>query len=394
MRVTKDERAALAAAKAEVEARMKQGTAQPEVTVLRSSGGGRVYLKGTTLWLDYGIHGKRFKESTRTQNLGVAKAKLAKRMGAKETGTFVGPAQEKLMFSDLEDMIKTDYKMNARRSARRIKSGLRHLHAYFGTFAAVAITTDRVREYIVHRQEQRAAAATISKELGFLKRAFNLAVQNGRLSSRPYIPSIQVSNVREGFFEAADLEKVLKRLPEPLRAPVRFAFWTGWRRGEVLSLQWSAVDWTAGVVRLAPGRTKNKEGREFPFRALPQLEALLKAQREATRALEKKSRRIIPDVFHRKGKPIRDMGKSWRSACKAAGMEGWYFHDLRRSAVRNMERAGVSRSVAMKLSGHRTEAIYRRYAIADAAALAEGVGKLARLHAEPAMVRVLGGRRG
>ncbi|MEE8175584.1 MAG: hypothetical protein V3T97_03155, partial [Gemmatimonadota bacterium] len=55
---------------------------------------------------------------------------------------------------------------------------------------------------------------------------------------------------------------------------------------------------------------------------------------------------------------------------------------MRRTAVRNLERASVSRSVAMKLTGHKTEAVYRRYAIADSAALAEGVEKLARLHAE------------
>jgi len=68
-----------------------------------------------------------------------------------------------------------------------------------------------------------------------------------------------------------------------------------------------------------------------------------------------------------------------QAATKAAGHPGAWFHDLRRSAVRNFERAGISRSVAMKLSGHKTEAVYRRYAIADAAALEEGVAKLARL---------------
>ena len=176
-------------------------------------------------------------------------------------------------------------------------------------------------------------------------------------------------------------------LTEALRAPVRFAFLTGWRRGEVLPLQWSQVDWTAGVVRLAPGTTKNKEGREFPFSARPQLQALLEAQHTATRNVERNKGTIIPHVFHRNGKPIRDMGKAWHSACKAAGMEGWFFHDLRRSAVRYMERAGLSRSVAMKLSGHKTMSVYSRYAIADAAALAEGVEKLARLDAAAAEPR-------
>lgn len=65
---------------------------------------------------------------------------------------------------------------------------------------------------------------------------------------------------------------------------------------------------------------------------------------------------------------------------KAAGLTGRLVHDLRRTAVRNLERAGVSRSVAMKLTGHKTEAVYRRYAITSAADLSEGVAKLATLH--------------
>ena len=95
----------------------------------------------------------------------------------------------------------------------------------------------------------------------------------------------------------------------------------------------------------------------------------------------------MPHVFQRNGKSIRSISGAWRTACKLAGLEGWIFHDLRRTAVRNMERAGVSRSVAMKLSGHKTMSVYSRYAIADAGALKAGVEKLARLHtAEPRKV--------
>ena len=62
-------------------------------------------------------------------------------------------------------------------------------------------------------------------------------------------------------------------------------------------------------------------------------------------------------------------------------MPGRIFHDLRRTAVRNLERAGVPRSVAMELTGHKTEAVYRRYAIVAEADLAVAAGKLASLHA-------------
>jgi len=148
-----------------------------------------------------------------------------------------------------------------------------------------------------------------------------------------------------------------------------------------LSLGWSQVDFDAGTVRLEPGTTKNKEGRTFPFRALPPLEQLLVEQRARTDEVERRLGRIVPFVFHRQGEPIRSMRRAWNVACTRAGIPGAWIHDLRRTAVRNLERAGVSRSPAMKLTRHKTEAVYRRYAIADSAALAEGVEKLAQLHA-------------
>lgn len=117
-----------------------------------------------------------------------------------------------------------------------------------------------------------------------------------------------------------------------------------------------------------------------PFSALPELAALLQEQRERTTALEKVTGQIVPWVFHRTGQPIQWYETAWQSACKRAGMNGAWVHDLRRTAVRNLERAGVPRSVAMKLTGHKTESVYRRYAIATEADLREGVEKLARLH--------------
>jgi integrase len=66
----------------------------------------------------------------------------------------------------------------------------------------------------------------------------------------------------------------------------------------------------------------------------------------------------------------------WISACEAAGYPGKLIHDFRRTAVRNLERAGVPRSTAMQMVGHKTEAIYRRYAIVDEQMHREGAAKL------------------
>jgi len=116
------------------------------------------------------------------------------------------------------------------------------------------------------------------------------------------------------------------------------------------------------------------------FTMTPGLRAVLERQRERTTALEQAAGRIIPWVFHRSGKPIKSFRGAWDAACRLAGVPGRYAHDFRRTAVRNLERAGVPRSTAMRIVGHKTESIYRRYAIVDEAMMREGADKLATLH--------------
>jgi len=117
----------------------------------------------------------------------------------------------------------------------------------------------------------------------------------------------------------------------------------------------------------------------------PQLHAALVAQVERIRGLEKKLGRIVPLLFpHLEGPhvgtSILDPRKAWRQACKQAGLPGVLIHDLRRSAVRNMEKANVPRSVAMKISGHKTENVYRRYAIVSDADLKAAAARVAEVN--------------
>lgn len=348
------------------------------------SGTGRVYQqKGSDVWwLDYSFRGKRHRESSGSKKKGDAVALLRKRLAEMSTGKLTGRSEESVMFEDLAEMVVLDYQQKKRKSLPTLRFALKHLRDYFGTSRALDITADRVDRYIAAREEEGAATATIQGELAQLRRGFNLAIRKRILApaSKPYIPTLRVQNAREGFFDPAGLERVIAELPQPEAAVVRFASLTGWRKSEILTLTWRQVDFATGIVRLAPGTTKNDQGREFPFSGLPPLEGLLRDQRERTRALERETGRIIAHVFHRDGRPIRKMDGTWRSACKRAGLEGWLFHDLRRTAVRNLEWAGVPRSIAMKLTGHKTAAVYERYAIAERTAMEAGVGKLAALH--------------
>jgi len=211
----------------------------------------------------------------------------------------------------------------------------------------------------------------VNRELAALKRAYNLGLRDERITRRPPITLLRENNTRRGFFEPTEFETLRAALAEPLRPVVTFAYITGWRiPDEVLTLTWDQVNFDAGTVRLEPQTTKNDDGRTFIM--TPALRACLEAQHAV---------RNGATVFHRAGRPIRDFRRAWQTACEEAKLIGRIPHDFRRTAVRNLERAGVPRSVAMKMTGHRTESIYRRYAIVDEGMLKEGSAKLALLHA-------------
>lgn len=334
-----------------------------------------LYKRGSIWWICWHQNGTTYRESAKSKRKKDARALLDKRLGERGQGKLT-LHEEKVTLDSLLRDLEDEYVMNGRKSVKRLRTSLKHLRAGFPGMMALDVTTPRVRRYTRGRQDAGAANASIQKELAALKRAFNLARRAGLISNPPYIEMLKVENTRQGFLDRPDVDAILATAAPHIRGPILLAFLTGWRKGEVLPLRWAQVDWDAGEIRLEPGTTKNGEGRTFPFRDLPELDELLQFQHDARRQVG----RVLPWVFHRDGQPLKNIRGAWDSACRRAGLEGALFHDLRRSAVRNLERAGVSRSVAMRITGHKTESVYRRYAIVDGAALSEGVGKLALLH--------------
>ena len=348
---------------------------------MRRKGGGSYYLRGKVYWVKYYRNGRPYRESTDSTLERDAKDLLNRRLGDIAAGRPLNPRADRIEVGELLDDLLTEYEVNERASLRRMKELVNHLRPALGHLRAAAVTTADINRYIAARQATNAANATINRELAALKRAYSIACKAIKILAKPYIPMLAENNVRTGFFEPDQFEAVRGRLPAELRGLVTFAAITGWRMpSEILTLQWRQVDLIASLVRLEPGTTKNREGRVFPF--TPELRAVLEAQWAATTDLQRRTGRIIPWVFHRRGRPIKSIYGAWRTACKAAGVPGRIPHDFRRTAVRNLERAGVSRSVAMKLTGHKTEAVYRRYAIVSEADLHEAAAKLGRLSLE------------
>lgn len=175
---------------------------------------------------------------------------------------------------------------------------------------------------------------------------------------------------------------MIEELPDYLRPVTWFAYITGWRKREVLKLQWHQVDFDLGEVWTKVEDEKGKKVKRFPFRTLPDLDDLIRTQLASTKSLERDRGKIIPWVFHRCGKQIKSMKTAWKGACRRAGFPDTIFHDLRRCAVMNLERAGVPRTTAKSFTGHKTDSVYERYAIVDRAAQEAGAKRLSDLFRE------------
>jgi integrase len=334
-----------------------------------------------TWWISYSLHGRRHRENARSTKEGDATKLLKLRLGQAAIGMPVGPQVERTTLGEILKMVEVDYAANGRKSLARVKHAATHLKEFFDAYAkARVITSDQISAYQAERLEQGAKPATVNYELAVLRRAFRLGGRAGKVATQPEIQMLHVENARKGFFEPEQYRAVVKHLPEHLRRLAAIAYITGWRAmSELLSRQWRHVDLAKGWLRLDPGESKNGEGREFPF--TPDMRSVLEAQREIVRKIEREQACVIPWVFVQPdGSGIKDFRWAWRKACRDAGVPGRLVHDFRRTAVRNLERAGVPRSAAMRMTGHKTEAVYRRYAITDSAMLQEAALKLAAFH--------------
>ncbi|MDA2924731.1 tyrosine-type recombinase/integrase [Acidobacteria bacterium AH-259-L09] len=115
----------------------------------------------------------------------------------------------------------------------------------------------------------------------------------------------------------------------------------------------------------------------FPF--IEDLRGLLETQREYTRKAQRAGI-ICPFVFHRSGKQVRYFRRSWITACQKSGVPGRIPHDFRRTAVRNLVRAGVPERVAMQMTGHKTRSVFERYNIVSDADLEQAARRLEDYH--------------
>jgi integrase len=335
---------------------------------IREAGeGGLFKVSGSPRWY-IKVGGRRYATGTTIKQEAIAQ--LQDKIGKHLAGTLPAVEPGKLRYEAMRDALLAEYKTQGHSSLQTLADGtvtiwgLNHLSKFFKERKATSITTDLLREFIAARQKQGANPGTINRNLSLLRRMMNLARQENKLTTLPYFPMLAEGRPRQGFLDDTAFAKLFAALPARLRPLILFLYRTGCRLGEALTVEWSQVDLQAATVRLYEDQTKSGEARTLP---LPNdLVDMLEAVKPK-----------VGQVF-----AVGNFRKAWISACRRAGLgqvtkgpqnggygiyTGLIVHDLRRSAVRNFVRAGIPESFAMKISGHKTRAVFERYNIVSEA---------------------------
>jgi integrase len=327
-------------------------------------------------------------ESTRAESKREAERLLAFKVYQSSAGMLPGTAS----IEQIIEHFLRDARVRGLRAVARLERACKRLLERLEGYRAEQIDRARWLKYLDERQSE-AAPDTVHFELSVARRVYRVAIAAGLVRAMPDIPRVKHLHVRAGFVEPQDWLRVREHLRPELAAACDFALACGAREMEVLGLTWKNVDPAAGVVTFE--HTKTDQPRRIPYASVQQLSAVIERRLDARRQREHAGM-ISPYVFcfdtpvklrgrlyHRAGDPLFGPGEhglhtslraSLDAACAEAQVPRLLFHDFRRSAARNYERAGVPRSVA-RLIGGWSDRIYSRYAIGAEGEVAAGLAR-------------------
>lgn len=343
--------------------------------------GGSIYKQpGSRFWwIQYYVPGQKkpIRESAKTEDYAQAQNELWKRLGQVGAGSFIGLEPERIKVDELLAMLVDDYELNSRSSLRQMKLRVEnHLRPFFGQMRAATVGTRQISSYVAKRKKEKKANATINREIEHLRRAFALGFDaQPQLVLRPMkYKKLDEDNVREGLLEHAQYAVLRNGLPEPYKTLFVCGYHLGAREGELLKIHWSEVDFSRNEIVLLRYTTKGKTPRTLPiYGEMAEFLRMIKATRDQLYP-------ACPWVFQRQGKKMVFDHQVWKNHVGRLGAENLLFHDLRRTAITTMIEAGISEKEAMRISGHKTDATFRRYHIVKRARLQVIGQKLGEYH--------------
>ncbi len=250
----------------------------------------------------------------------------------------------------------------------RNKAHVAHIMEHLGNRQAASLTVDDVTGYREKRRTEKFGAgktpsvSTLNREVSQLRKLLNFAVQARKLDRNPLAGIrgliVPEDNTRDVWATEEEFARLLEKAEDELKPILLVAYDCGMRKSEILSLKWSQVVLRGeerGFIRLSSADTKSRKPREVP---------LTRRVRKAINALP---RSMSGYVFtnEKTGTRWNQIKKKFQRARTGAEMEHLRFHDLRRSFVTNARKRGLPESVIMRISGHKTRAVFERYNIVN-----------------------------
>lgn len=254
----------------------------------------------------------------------------------------------------------------------RVERVMGQLVPFFGRKIVSEIRPQDIEIYRAKRLRkdgEPASLQTVNNDHTALKHCLNVAVRRGLLVSNPAarVPMPNPQNERDRVLSEEEWARLYQASKPHLRPILLLAYQLGQRFTEIIELTWERVDLRRGFILLRAADTKTKTRREIP---------LTPGVRATLQQLAKVWRLETSRVFLYKGKPIQRISRAFKSALKGAGLQDFRFHDLRHCASTNLRRAGVDTATAMKIIGHKSEKMWKRYNAIEERDLTQAAAKL------------------
>ena len=326
---------------------------------------------GSDVWsTSFRYKGKRIQQSLDTKNKKLAQAIEAKLRTEVVEGTyFEKRIGHNKSFNALMDKFMKEYAPTVSENMQSAyKCYLKNLSKYFGDSQLGTIKPNLIAGYKVHRRSQGVSSSTINRELYMLSKAFNLAVKEWEwLSENPVskVSKEREDNERDRWLSYDEETKLLGECSDWLRDITNFGLHTGLRQDELLSLEWSRVDFSRKTILIR--KTKNGKPKTLPL------------NRVALDILKEKSkvRSVKNDLvfLSRSGTKInrRYLWGTFKKALERAGIEDFTFHDLRHTFATRLVQKGEDIYKVAKLMGHKDIRMTQRYAHHSSESLRSGV---------------------
>lgn len=351
---------------------------------MRRKGAGSIYKqKNCRTWtIKYYKGGKCHREATHLSDYQAARQMLNRKLAKIAEGTYSDVKLDRIRVEELMEPFFEAVTLRASEAAGNTarRRWANHLAEHFTGVLVVNVTSEMLTKYANMRLAAGAERATCNRELAVLRGAFKLAAEGKqpKVANVPKFPSIKETNVRSGFVDDAQYSRLVAQGPPAyMRAIMEVAFEYGWREHELVpnrvkgalvgGLRVRQVNLREGTISLDAGTTKNADARLVVM--TNNVRQLLSG------CLDGKTDPDAPVFTRPDGSPVVNFDRQWKRITKGAGLPNLIFHDLRRSAIRNMVNAGISEKVAMQISGHRSRKIFDRYHIVPKRDLQEAAKK-------------------